>query len=81
MILLLAALAAQAADLVTYLLMDKAREVNPIIVAGGPVTAIILKAAIAGVLIAGYASFGERWNIVLLVGIVVGVIGALSNLP
>ena len=72
---------AQGADYVTYASMDPARELNPLVIAMGPLS-VIPKALLIALLalMCAAAGRGRVARLVLIAGTVAGVVGAASNL-
>lgn len=71
---------ALSADTVTYLLLPLGAERNPLVLALGPITAIVVRGLSAGLLIGMSRSFPRWREALLLPGIVAGSIGFGANL-
>jgi hypothetical protein len=87
MILLAAALVAEVADLVTFLKMGIAYELNPIVHHAGVPASVTSKVLLIGVLVLfsvaarmGHPKVKQALLMVTVVSIVLGSIGAYSNL-
>lgn len=70
---------AQLADLVTFAIMGIAHEANPLIVAMGPMAAVLAKTALIYALVFGRMAFRRGWLLVSSVAILAGSLGAISN--
>lgn len=71
----------QLADLATWAVMDKSRELNPLVVTLGPALAVVGKVSLVGLVAAlAYRFRTVAYEAVLIFGAVIGSIGAFSNL-